>query len=533
MNSSSLRAFFAPTLLVIWLCGWASQSEGQMITALADPSDSGRRQPTKEDGWIVERDEHTSIRVQTMEMTLHAKPEPRPALKYRLIPDDFEMVDGNAYIYYLKANGFFEQTRARERLAQIWKEASARAEKEGKKYHEVPPAVWLKTPPQELPLDEVKEHLKITSFQCQFLREASRRDRFDADRNLRQVNDVIAYLLPEIQSMREVARTQSMRCRVAIAEGRIDDAIEITGQQFAMARHLGQDDFLVSNLVGIAIAGTAWNDALYLVQHPETPNLYWALAAMPKPLIDLRHSLALERQILYQQFKVLQEVDETPRPVGYWRDFLDRLASQTGNLASDFGLPANQDDRQLATATLVAYVAGAYPGAKEYLIDDCNLPREQVEAYPTAQVVVLAAVRYYDECRDDYFKWTHLPYWQAHSNDVRRDVNAAMRAASRRYGLCTAPAQLLLPAVMAARTAEARCDQCIALLQTVEAIRMYGAANGRLPRSLDDLPVPAPVEPFTGKPIDYECLGSRAVLSGHSLPGLRYRLVLRLAKESK
>ncbi len=532
MNSSSLRASFAPALLAIWLCGWVSQSDAQ-IDGLANPNDSGRKQPTKEDGWIVERDEMPYRRVQTMEMTLHAKPEPRPALKYRLIPDNFEMLDGNAYIYYLKANGFFEQSRARERLTQIRKEASARAEKEGKQYHEVPPAVWTKTPPQELPLDEVKEYLKITSFQSQFIREASRRDRFDADRNLREVHDVIAYLLPEIQSMREVARTQSMRCRVAIAEGRIDDAIEITGQQFAMARHLGQDDFLVSNLVGIAIASTAWNDALYLVQHPETPNLYWALAAMPKPLIDLRHSLALERQILYQQFKVLREVDETPRPVGYWRDFLDRLASQTGYLASDFGLPANQDDRQLATATLVAYIAAAYPGAKEYLIDECSLPQEQVEAYPTAQVVILAAARFYDQCRDDYFKWTHLPFWQARTNDVRRRVDDTMRTASKRYGLCTAPAMLLLPAVLAARTAEARCDQAVALLQTVEAIRMYGAAHDKLPRSLDDLPVPAPVEPFTGKPIDYECLGSRAVLSGHSLPGLRYRFVLRLAKQSK
>jgi len=502
-----------------------------MITALADPNDSGRKQQTKEDGWIVERDEQTGIRVQTMEMTLHAKAEPRPALKYRLIPDDFEMLDGNAYIYYLKANGFFEQRSARERLIQIWREASARAEKEGKQYHQVPPAVWGSTPPDELPLDEVKEYLRLTSFQTQFLREAAQRDRFDADRNLREADDLIGYLLPEIQSMREVARTQTLRCRVAIAEGRIDDAIEITGQQFAMARHMGHDDFLVSNLVGIAIAGIAWNDALYLVQHPETPNLYWALASMPRPLVDLRHSLDVERKFLYLQVKVLQEVDEMPRPVGYWQDFLDRLLGQFGHLASEFGFGSLDDDPQLDRTKLVAFIAAAYPGARDYLIDECNLPRDQVEAYPTAQVVALAAVRFYDQCRDDYFKWTHLPYWQA--RDKGRRVDDAMRAASKRYGLCTAPAMLLLPAIRAACTAEARCEQTIALLQTVEAIRMYGAADGMLPRSLDDLPVPAPVEPFTGQPIDYECLGSRAVLSGHSLPGLRYRLVLRLAKQPK
>lgn len=533
MNTLFPRTLCAATLLAVWCCGWISQSDAQ-ITALAPADDSRAKQPNKEDSWLLERDEQTGITTRTMELTLHAKPEPRPALKYRLIPDDFDMRDGNAAIYYLKANGFFEQTWARERLTQFRKDASARAEKEGKEYNEVPPAVWRSTPPHELPLDEVKEYLRLTSFQTRFIREAARRDRFDEDRNLREVDDVIGYLLPAIQSKRELARTQSLRCRVAIAEGRIDDAIEITGQQFALARHLSQDDFLVSNLVGMAIASIGWNDALYLIQHPETPNLYWALASMPRPLVDLRHAMAVEREFLYLQLPVLREVDETPRPVGYWQDFLDRMLPQFGYLAHDFNLPSIQDDPQLARAMLVAYIAAAYPGAREYLIHQCKLSPEQVEAYPTAQVVLLAAVRYYDECRDDYFKWMHLPFWQANTNSARRRADDAMRAASKQYGLCTAPADLLLPAVVAARTAEARCDQAIALLQTVEAIRMYGAAHdGKLPRSLDELPVPAPVEPFTGKPIDYECLGTRAVLSSHSLPGMRYRLILRLAEPTR
>ena len=71
----------------------------------------------------------------------------------------------------------------------------------------------------------------------------------------------------------------------------------------------------------------------------------------------------------------------------------------------------------------------------------------------------------------------------------------------------------------------------IALVQTVEAIRMYGADHGgKLPATLDELSVPAAMEPFTGKPLDYEFHGDYAVLTGHQLPGLRYRLVLRFAK---
>ncbi len=71
----------------------------------------------------------------------------------------------------------------------------------------------------------------------------------------------------------------------------------------------------------------------------------------------------------------------------------------------------------------------------------------------------------------------------------------------------------------------------IALLQTVEAIRMYGAAHdGQLPKTLDQLSVPAPQDPFTGKPLEYEYDQDHAVLTGHKVPSMLYRLVLRFAK---
>ena len=69
-------------------------------------------EPTKDGCWVVEQDEQTGRDVRTMEMTLHPAGEPLPSLKYRLLPDDFDMVNGNAAIYYLKAMGFLEQTVA-------------------------------------------------------------------------------------------------------------------------------------------------------------------------------------------------------------------------------------------------------------------------------------------------------------------------------------------------------------------------------------------------------------------------------------
>jgi hypothetical protein len=484
-----------------------------------------------EDGWLHERDAQTGLLVTTKELVLHPQAEPRPALKHRLIPDEFDRLPGNAGVYYLKALGFLEQDSARDKLTQTLKEARSKAEKTGTPVQKVPPYVWLTTAPRDLPLAEVKEYLSLTRFQPEMIRDAALRDRFDMDRNFREVDNPIAYLLPEVQNLRELARTQSVRCRLAIAEDRVDDAIAILGQQFAMARHLGQDEFLISSLVGIAISSIAWNDATYLVQHPKAPNLYWALAAMPTPLVDLRHSMAVERQFFYQQLKVLREVDETPRPAGYWQEFLDRFVEQMNYLMSELNLPSVLRDQELARTTMVGLIAAAYPGARDYLIQEEHLPREQVDAYPTAQVVFLAMVRYHEKWQDEVFKWMYLPVWQVRSKANSGTVDAAMHAEGDKYGWYTMPTRVLLPAIRAARTAEARCDQGIAMLRTVEAIRMYAAAHeGQLPPSLDALPVPAPIEPFTGKTIDYEVFGDRAVLSGHSLPGIRYRFVLRIAK---
>lgn len=502
-----------------------------LVISLLMPGRAGLGQePRKEDGWVQQRDEQTGILVRTKELTLHPQAAPRPALRYRLIADAFERLPDNAAIHYLKALGFLEQDPVRDRVRQMFREATAKAREQGSELRELPPHVWLITPPEELPRGEVEEYLALLGFQRSMLREAARCETFDMQRNVRETENLIGYLLPEMQAMRELARTQSIRCRLAIAEGRLDEAIEITGQQLALARHLGQDDFLVSNLVGIAIAAIAWNDALHLVQHPDAPNLYWALAALPSPLVDMRRSLAVERQFLYQQIRVLQEVDETPRPAGYWRDFIDRLLPQLGMLAGEFSIPSPEEEPEAARAALVAFVAAAYPSAKEYLIHEQGLPRDQVEAYPTAQVVFLAMVRFHNYWRDEVFKWMYLPFWQVRSLEVTADVERKLKSAAEQYGWFAMPTELLLPAVIATRTAATRGEQNVALLQTVEAIRMYAAVNaGKLPASLDALPVPAPVEPFTGKPVDYELLGDRAVLSGHPLPGMQHRLVVRIA----
>ncbi|MBM4093688.1 MAG: hypothetical protein FJ276_30420, partial [Planctomycetes bacterium] len=380
-----------------------------LATAWAGAAD----EPTREGGWLVQRDARTGAVVRTMELTLHPQGEPRPALKYRLVADDFDLIDGNAAVHYLKAMGFLGQGPAREKMVEFEKRQWDRLmemREAGNFEASVPPYSWYDMTPAELPLDEVKKYLSYTSFQPRFLREAAKRRKMDLDRQIQADEGVLGYVLPDIQEMRPLAYLQSLRCRVALAEGRINDAIEILGQEYAMAWHLGQDDIVVSNAVGSWCAELAWRDALQLVQRRETPNLYWAFATLPQPLIDLRRTTAFERQLFFEQFKILREVDETLRPVAYWQDFVDRLAPQVVNCARELRLSPNAfRDSGAARESLVVFIAAAYPGARQYLIEQCGLPSEQVGAYPTAQVVALAVVRHYEVACDDAFKHAYLP----------------------------------------------------------------------------------------------------------------------------
>ncbi len=77
-------------------------------------------------------------------------------------------------------------------------------------------------------------------------------------------------------------------------------------------------------------------------------------------------------------------------------------------------------------------------------------------------------------------------------------------------------------------------DRRLAILQCIEAIRMYAALHeGRLPVSLADMAQsPAPMDPITGKEFVYTTTGNQATLEGPAPSGddpshvVRYELTL-------
>jgi hypothetical protein len=363
--------------------------------------------------------------------------------------------------------------------------------------------------------------LTYSSFQPPFLKEAAARPLCDFDRQIKTVENPMGYLLPEIQAFRDLARLQAMRFLVAMAENRTADAVEILGQIIGMGPHFCQEPFLVSNLVGAACTNIGLQHAHYLSEHPDAPNLYWAIAQLPKPLIRLDQSLAYEREFLYEQVKALREVDSTPKPDAYWSEFIDRFVAATR------GFEVSQLDalESLGKAGITLAIGANVPKAREYLIEVEGMSGNALDDLPNAQIFFLAMRRFYERYRDEEFKSSYLP---EHARRKAKFGSTEFGSLSNRYGLLTIPTSVFLPAVEATHAASLRTQQQVALWQTIESIRHHLATRGNvLPATLEELELPAPHDPLTDGPFEYVVHPNGATLKGAEHPGLQYQFELR------
>lgn len=466
-----------------------------------------------------------AVHADVIELTLHPAAEPVPSLKYKLVPDEFELKEGNAAVYYLKALGFLEQNNARRQLYELEQKGVDTANEKKLDLGEVAPFNYTELEPAKYPIEEVKKYLALTSFQPPMIAEAASRRTFAMDRQIKDVKNPVGYLLPEIQVMRDLARKQSVRCRLAIAENRIDDAITILGQQFALARHIGQDDFVVSTLVGCAIEGIAIRDAMYLIQLKDCPNLFWAFASLPDPMHNWQRCLAYEKHFIELQFPQLAEVTTQIKSNEYWRQFIDRL-NEDMNANSfrywDGGENFNTIPLPDSRAIIVSHIAASYPEARAFLLEHKIISQEAIDSYPTAQLFFLAMKHHLKLSTDDVFKWLHMPLHVGRQQLAELDTKLQDP---------NAPAFTRLSSIMASvsgiRSAQIRTLQRLGTIQAVEGLRMHASKHqNNLPDSLEDLQYPIGNDPASGKPFQYTKEGNTATLS--TTPSGNYQIVLKI-----
>ena len=136
---------------------------------------------------------------------------------------------------------------------------------------------------------------------------------------------------------------------------------------------------------------------------------------------------------------------------------------------------------------------------------------------PAVQVAALHTFQQYEQFRDEFLKWTSVPFYQGYKG--MDDSLASFRTGTKQsmlFKLFT----MLIPAVRSSGLALALSERRLDAIQCIEAIRIHAAQHGKLPSHLEDITLaPTPLDSATGKPFEYRVEGDRASLSAPFPPG--------------
>jgi hypothetical protein len=439
-----------------------------------------------------------------VQIVLYPAPEPRPALKYQLLPPFLDRRPGNAAVRWnalpAEAAPFFQ--RYGEDEEKIWK--------------------WM-----EIPLNDPREKLYrekelaseislISPGLFPRMEQAARLESCDWELPIRE-GRAVAILLPEIQQSRSFGRLLAAKARLEIIEGKYDEAVRTLQSGYALARHVGQGGFLVCAMCGLYHGQLASEQVQQLIQRPDAPNLYWALSALPRPLVDFRLAAETESNMLYLEFPELRDLGKKKMSPCHWSDLMTTVAGAIRDYSKRFkysSVPQSVLSRlsQFSLPTSMSSLLRDHPDAKRYLIERGHTAAE-VEAMPLAQVVLLYSVELYDELSDNMYKWLCLPASEAGKKPEEAERRLAEALAAKREIIPLAA--ILLQPVPAAKEAETQSLWKIAVLRIFEALRLHAANHGgRWPEHLADITeVPVPVNPYDGKPFVYERHGDKAIVT--------------------
>jgi len=472
---------------------------------------------------VVENaDEQQGLMV--FKMTVTPAAEPTPAFKHRLIPRESEMRSGNAALHYSRAF-------AEGNLSGAWKaiekeygfdEVHGGSETDG----------WYSVhrPLRDLPLDKVRQAAsRFDTIVHQCVARGTVRRHCDWGRDIDELrgSDVFSLLIPEAQETRSLSRMLMLRTRAAIADGDYERAIEHLRMNYRLGQNVARDPILICGLVGIAEASLGNAEMIELIAAKDSPNMYWALAELPRPFIDLEPAVRYELNWGQRIFPFMLDAETEEHSPEEWARLLAEAFTQIQQVSGN-GVVIKDEKARFGVVGLGLL---AYPDAKRRLIAG-GMDAARVERMPAGQVIAVDASREYERIANELEKSSHIPYHLAKKRTA--EVDLLLKGKQLQGGLGHVLAALMMPALDAVRYAQMRLDWQLNALQAIEALRMHAATTGSLPASLDEVKiVHVPYNPVTGKPYEYRLNGKTATLSlpfSDGFPNVAARFEISLAE---
>jgi hypothetical protein len=221
------------------------------------------------------------------ELAVEPSKMPEPAQRYQLLPKADK--DADAVPLYEKAIQALPRGRKDDKQIQL----------------------WLKLPPEpeQLPAKEVTEIIQKYMESLKFLSQATR---------CRQCNWPKwkpGTTPPDTSEYRSLAFVLALWARMEIVHGEYDRALLVMQTAFGMARDLGQAPTCIQAMVGTAIGALMCKEVELFIKSKDSPNLYHALADLPRPFADVKNAIEAEKANLKDyNFLVRRQFEKQLKP---------------------------------------------------------------------------------------------------------------------------------------------------------------------------------------------------------------------------
>lgn len=222
-----------------------------------------------------------------VELEVYPAKAPEPATKYSLMPRADKLTDADAAPLYDKAVQAIAGGRAQQ--DQIYE--------------------WLELPPEELPLKQVEEVIQKNLESLRLAARAARCKQCNWPEWKPGTNP------PDQSGYRNLAFLISLWARMEIVRGQYDSALLAMQTGFGMARHVGQGPTTIQALVGTAIGAVMCREVEVFIEGKDSPNLYQAMANLPRPFVDVTKAIESERANLKDyNFLVRRQMEKVLKP---------------------------------------------------------------------------------------------------------------------------------------------------------------------------------------------------------------------------
>jgi hypothetical protein len=402
--------------------------------------------------------------------------EPVPALKYRLLPLAAEETHGNGALDYRLALRLKNLPHKKDSL-----KAALDSDRERLSKTEIETLLAAREP--YLAAMELAAHRDSCDWQLLIAR-----DRFKT-------------AVEEFQAVRIAAQALAVRAGAQIAHDDLAGALSSMSLTFKMSRDCDKAGLLITTIIGCAAAANTTDTLEAFVQHPQAPNLYWALTDLPSPLIDCRPAVEGDVRMMEYEFPQLAVLRSRRLSVEEARRLSDEILKRW---IEDVWMPEGSIGKTFPEAQARFASACRAANDKRVLLD-LGWSKADVVSMPPEQAAWLISDYHWRVYRDEMCKWAGVPTAQRAEGIRQAGQRLKQFLVTEGNPLADFEFVRLAPAAEVLYAAVDRRDRPIALFRVVEALRLFAAAHrGELPASLEAIDaVPIPVDPMSGKPFLY------------------------------